>query len=623
MLPFPAVLGQDSAQKALLLNLISPRIGGALLMGAKGTAKSTLVRSLARLLPGTRIVNVPIGITEDRLLGGLDWRAAVKTGRKVFSPGLLAEAHGHILYLDEVNVMDERLVRTVLDAADCGEVRFERDGLSLSYPCAFSLAASMNPEEGGLSPHILDRFGLCVAMGTVEDPVQRREILKRSLPYANGSVLHREWKEKEDSLALLIRESRSRIPRVRIPDEPLGLAVGLASAQGCVGHRGEIALCRAAKALAAWYGHSDVTECHIREIAALALDHRASGLGKGAQPEAPADSESGPESESEPKSDSRPGPKDAKEGQTGSAAASGQDSTSATKNDPIVSSRHPDEQTRSGILEGYSAPQMPNKTFNREKTGTKGGRRHQAQSLLRSGRACGQGRPAGTPRGISWDATLKQALPRQAERQKGNLRVSIHPEDIRENKRKGKTGRILLFLVDASGSMGAHKRMAAAKGCIHAALKEAYLRRDRVALMIFRRKETRLLLPLTKSPDLAERLLREIPTGGETPLALGIGDALAFCRKIRRREIATPIHFLLFSDGRANVSATGRNPIEEALDICRSAAKESISFSMVDTESGFVRLGMARKIADQLKASYYRLEDLSGSDSSSRILPAP
>jgi magnesium chelatase subunit D len=622
MFPFSAVLGQESAQKALLLNLISPRIGGVLLTGAKGTAKSTLVRSLARLLPGTRIVTVPIGITEDRLLGGLDWQAAVQTGRKAFSPGLLAEAHGHILYLDEVNLMDERLVHTVLDAAECGEFRFERDGLSLSYPCAFSLAASMNPEEGGLSPQILDRFGVCVTMGVVEDPAQRREILRRSLPYANESGLHGEWREKEDSLALRIRESQSRISQLRIPTESLGLAVGLASAQDCVGHRGEIALCRAAKALAAWYGHTGVTESHIREIAALALDHRASGLGKGAQPDMPADSEP------EPKSDSRPGSKDAtesragREGQADPAAAFGQDSASVTKNDPVASSRHPDEETRSGILEGYSAPQMPGKTFNRERPGAKNGRQHQAQSVLREGgRASGQRRPAGKPKGISWDATLKQALPRQAERRKGNLRVSIHPEDIRENKRKGKTGRILLFLVDASGSMGAHKRMAAAKGCIHAALKEAYLRRDRVALMIFRRRETRILLPLTKSPDLAERLLREIPTGGETPLALGIGDALAFCRKIMRRETATPIHILLFSDGRANVSTTGRNPIEETLDTCRSAEKEGVSFSIVDTESGFVRLGMARKIADQLNASYYHLEDL-GSDSASDILPA-
>ncbi|HKP95736.1 MAG TPA: ATP-binding protein [Fibrobacteria bacterium] len=615
MFPFSAVVGQEKAQKALCLNLISPGIGGALLMGSKGTAKSTLVRSLARLLPEARIFNVPVGITEDHLLGGLDWHAAIKTGRTVFSPGLLAEAHGHILYLDEVNLLDERLVHAVLDAAECGEVRFERDGLSLGYPCFFSLVASMNPEEGDLSPHLLDRFGLCVDMGAVEDPAQRTEILRRRLPFEKDPMLFlQEWRKKENSLAIRIRESQARMSQVRFPAELLGVAVGLSSAKGCAGHRGEIALCRAAKALAAWYGRSGVTERHIREIAAFALDHRASDLPKDAPPEAPAVS----------KSDSDPGSEGLKGAKRSRADATDpleRDVAAASKQDSVVSSRTPGEEIQFGISEGYSAPETANSPFDREKSGAKSGRRHRTRSVLGRGRASGHRRPVGKPRSISWDATLKQALPRQAGRRKGNLCVSIRCEDIRENRRKGKTGRILLFLVDASGSMGAHRRMAAAKGCILAALKDAYLRRDRVALMVFRRRETRLLLPLAKSPDLAERLLREIPTGGETPLALGIGNALDFCRKIKARESATPIHVLLFSDGRANVSTTGRNPIEETLDICKTAAKENLSFTVVDTETGFVRLEMALKIADHLKASYRRLEDLRENNTNSRIIP--
>jgi magnesium chelatase subunit D len=629
MYPLSAVWGRDDARIALLLNLVHPGIGGVLLMGAKGTGKSTLARSLGGLLPETRVFNIPLGIGQERLLGGLDWAAVPKTALRSFRPGLLSEANGHIVHLDDVNLMDERIVHTVLNAAACGRVRIERDGFSLEYPCSFILVASMHPEGGPLSAHILDRFGLCAQMEGQGDSTRRKEILERCLAYASGSgAFHGEWEAMENALAVRIREARTRIGSTVFPDGLHGSAVALSAEQGCLGHRGELALCRAAKALAAWRGSERVTEDHLRESAGLALNHRvsamprkASGEGDSGHGEDPSPGSGGMDETGTSNASRGHGGNPARQGKIrrdpGKHSGEGMNPSNPGSHAPgsHASEKLPDDRWID-ILTGFSAPDMLQGQKEKGEKGAKapkGGRGRKGRSDRAAACSSSHALSGSARRDISWNATLVHALPLQALRPKRNTIITLMPEDLMMKAHKGKAGRILVFLVDASGSMGAGRRMAAAKGSILSALKQAYVNRDRVALLVFRKRECTLRLPLTRSPAMAERLLKEIPTGGETPLALGLRTAFEYCGKLKGREPATPVHLFLFSDGRANVSVTGGDPVGEAMALCARMGRETFAYSVIDTETGFVRLGLAQRISKLLKASYCRLEELNGS----------
>lgn len=616
-----ATSGRLEPKTLLLLSLLLPRLGGVLLRGPRGVGKSTLVRSLEGFLPGRRLLAVPPGIPEERLFGGLDWEAALHNGCRRFRPGLLARADGHVLFLDGVNRMDPGLLHRILDVSETGILRIEREGLSLVRPVAFSLIAALDPGEGGLSPALLDRFGLCADWSEAPSPAQRRRILADLLerepsgppggpekPETERSDADREvWRRRFEA-------AEGRLQRMEVPEEALRAAVSEAIGRECPGHRGEAALGRAAMAWAAWSGEEEVRSPHVREMAAYALHHR--GLHPSeppAPPSRPADVFDTPTPE--------PGlaPANAGKGQDSSGKRPDQSlgGIHTPSPGPPGTRREEDRPAHAvalpgggpqDILAGYFGPEMAGGATPRSGTGSKGGRRHGDRALLRQGRSPGNSRM--TPGSIDWDATLKRALLFQASRPAGKLRLNVRPEDIRFNPLKGPVGRILLFLVDASGSMGARRRMAAAKGSIQSALRRAYLCRDRVAMMAFRHRECRLLLPPTRSPDRAEHLLRDMATGGGTPLAHGLRQALEFGRTLKLRETTTPLHVLLFTDGRANVSLTGQDPVQEALQISERAAREGIAFTVVDTETGFVRLEMARELARGLGARYCRLDEL-------------
>lgn len=311
--PFSAIVGQDGLKEALLLHAIDPRIGGVVILGHRGTAKSTAVRSLARLLPpipvvfGCRfhcdparpeshctecrdraerrthqdehiripVVDLPLGATEDRVVGGLDVEAALADGRKVFAPGLLAQAHRGFLYIDEVNLLDDHLVDLILDAAASGVNVIEREGVSLRHPAEFVLIGSGNPEEGDLRPQLLDRFGLCVHVETVGDLAQRAEIVRRRYAYESDPAAFRaSWAAEEAALQERIVDARSRLGRIQIPEAaPLAVAAAAERLQ-IQGHRGEVTTLKAAVAMAAWQGSATLGADHVRNVAVLALRHR-------------------------------------------------------------------------------------------------------------------------------------------------------------------------------------------------------------------------------------------------------------------------------------------------------------------------------------------------------------
>ncbi|HEY5250789.1 MAG TPA: ATP-binding protein, partial [Acidimicrobiales bacterium] len=270
--PFSAVVGHENLRMALLLCAVDPGIGGVLLRGQKGSAKTTLARGLATLLPGDApFVELPVGASEDRLVGSIDLRAALTGGERRFASGLLQAAHGGVLYVDEVNLLPDHLVDVLLDVAASGVNRVEREGVSHSHPSRFVLVGSMNPEEGELRPQLLDRFGLSVDVIASTDPDERAEAVQRRLAFdADPEGFLANWQDAEDAL----RARLERATPAPLPSE-LILAVSTLCAQaGAEGLRADLVICRAAAALAGWEGGQEASESEVRRVAELALGHR-------------------------------------------------------------------------------------------------------------------------------------------------------------------------------------------------------------------------------------------------------------------------------------------------------------------------------------------------------------
>jgi magnesium chelatase subunit I len=313
--PFTAIVGQEQLKTALILNVIDPGIGGLLVMGEKGTAKSTAVRALAELLPEImvvrecrfhcdpegelcgscreqrdgqglasatarmRVVELPLGITEDRLIGTLDIEHAIKQGEKRFEPGLLANANRNFLYVDEVNLLEDHIIDLLLDSAAMGVNTVEREGISFSHPARFILVGSMNPEEGDLRPQLLDRFGLCVQVSGLHDREQRMEILRRRAAFdSDATAFGVQWREQQEELAQRIVDARERLNSVALTDSALERIVTITSALQLDGHRADIVIMKSARALAAYRGLGKMGNGELRDAALLALPHRQKRL---------------------------------------------------------------------------------------------------------------------------------------------------------------------------------------------------------------------------------------------------------------------------------------------------------------------------------------------------------
>lgn len=312
--PFVAIVHQESLKKSLILNVINPSLSGVLIRGEKGTAKSTAVRALADLLPEidvvegdpfqsdpadpktmspdvraryeageelpvrhrkVRVVELPISATEDRVVGTLDLEQALKEGRKQIEPGLLASAHRGILYVDEVNLLDDHVVDVLLDSAAMGVNTIEREGISFSHAARFTLVGTMNPEEGDLRPQLLDRFGLCVHVEGLNTPKDRVEVVKRRAAFEEDPAgFAEQWAEETAKLRDAVAVAVKRCPHVQASDAILFNIAERSLQLGVDGHRSDIVMLKAAKALAAWAGRDEVLPADVNEAAGLALAHR-------------------------------------------------------------------------------------------------------------------------------------------------------------------------------------------------------------------------------------------------------------------------------------------------------------------------------------------------------------
>lgn len=627
---FSAIVGQDQLKLALILNAINPQIGGVLIRGEKGTAKSTTVRALASLLHETQIVTLPLNATEDRVAGGIDFNLAVKSGDRVLQPGLLAKAHQGILYVDEVNLLDDHIVDIILDASASGENRIEREGISFSHPSAFVLVGTMNPEEGELRPQLLDRFGLCVEVVSEKDLEKRILLMLRKEDYDTDpeDFLNR-FQVDNTILSDRIMAAREGVGDVRFPSRIRHFIASLCAENNVAGHRADLVIEQAAKAFAAYQGKSEVGMEEIKQVAEFALVHRKRDPIPPPPPEPSHDHDHESKEKDKDQENSHPDPEENSENSENSESDDEQDQNDddieGNKDDQASGQEQfaPEPQEKDGeqdkkevlekIFEVGETFKVKKFTSPKDRIIRRGsGKRSRSRTAAKQGRYVRSTIPKGS-HDIAFDATLRAAAPFQLQRKnKGNLAIILKDQDIRKKIREKRMGNFLLFLVDASASMGARGRMAASKGAIMSLLLDAYQKRDKVAMVTFRKDEAFVNLAPTSSVELAGRLLSEMPVGGRTPLSSGLVKGFELLRNhLIREPEARPIAIII-TDGRGNVSLGNKKPFQEAMDLAgRIALEDRIQFIVVDSESqGAVSFGLAEKLAGQLNAAYFKIQDL-------------
>lgn len=650
--PFGAIVGMDDLKLALLLNAVSPGIGGVLVRGEKGTAKSTVVRGLAELLPPVAVVDgcrfacdpaspdpgcpdgphppgaaarerparlaeLPVGATEDRLVGSLDIERALTEGATAYQPGLLAAAHRGVLYVDEVNLLHDHLVDLLLDAAALGTSYVEREGVSLAHAATFLLVGTMNPEEGELRPQLLDRFGLTVGVTASRDAAERAEVVRRRLAYeADPPGFAARWADTTERLARRVTAARARLPRVRLPDAVLRQICAVCGGFGVDGLRADLVTARAAIALASWHGRDEVSVDDVRQAARLALPHRrrrdpfdAPGLDEEALDEAlrtaAEDPPRGPDDDDPTGGggDGRRAPPAQAERADGAVPPPRQRDETGSDHGDRAHAHHPDGPAPAGVVAAGATFRPPVFTIPGVGKGAAGRR---SAARIPQGRLIGARVPRGRVASVHLPATLRAAAPHQRARgwrpaTGGTLRLA--PADLRESVRQGREGNLVLFAVDASGSMAAAQRMRAVKGAVLSLLLDAYQRRDKVGMISFRGDAADVVLPPTSSVEAAARRLAELPAGGRTPLAEGLRRAREVLEAERLRDPSRRPLLVVVTDGRA--TSSGQGAVTRAAALLRGVASV-----VVDCESGPVRLGLAGDLATVLGGVLVRLDEL-------------
>lgn len=647
--PFSAVVGSEDMALALILSTISPEVGGVLVRGEKGTAKTTMVRALADVLPSisviegcrfscdpadpdptcpdgphdhpvatsrpARLVELPVGATEDRVIGSLDLRQALGVGQVVYEPGLLATAHRGILYVDEVNLLHDHLVDLLLDAAAMGRSTVEREGVSVAHAARLILIGTMNPEEGELRPQLLDRFGLTVEIAAPRDPELRAEVIRRRMAFdRDPAAFVADYSAGEDELRAKIITARSLLPSVRLDDRQLATIARVCGAFEVDGMRADIVTARAAAAHAAWQGRREITKSDIRAAARLALPHRrrrnpfdAPGLDEDLldrlldeEPEPdprPPDRQppGGPSMDSSPNGQPPESPEGASTGSAHQdlqpAQGSGRNERSSGSQDRMFSAGAP-YHTRLFAAPGIGIGEA--------------GRRSRALTSL--GRTVGA-IPTNHDHGrLHLTATIRAAAPHQPARGRlpaEQLRLAV--SDLHLAVTEGRESNLVLLVVDASGSMAARRRMEAVKAAALSLLLDAYQRRDKIGLITFRGATGTLALPPTSSVDTAARRLQELPTGGRTPLAEGLLCAAETLRLERIRDSRRRPLLVLVTDGRAT---HGPDAVGRSRWVADRLRRTGVASLVIDCESGPMSLGLAQTLSLHLGAQYLTVDEV-------------
>ncbi len=581
MIPFSQFYGLKKAKLALILNAIDPKIGGVILIGRRGTGKSSLIRAFKNILPDeVPFLDAPLNITEDALCGSIDIEGTIKKGKRVFQPGVLSRVDGGFLFIDEINLLNPEIVSIIFEVQERGENVVEREGLSISSPSRFSVLATMNPEEGDISPHILDRFGMCVVFDGVSE--RRRKI---AMKLHSGVIkIRTHW---DRILRERIESAKNLLEKLELDDEILSYITSLSLSLGAFTHRADITLAKAARAYAAFKGDRSVRKEHVDGVLELVMTHRRRSI---LPP---------PEEEERDGKNER----DSEERDTSPSNTTGK-AIDLTET----------QETGGGREEIFEVGRVfPVKRFyfRKDRIFRKGslGRRSGTRFSGRSGRYV-KAVMRRNENDIAIDATIRAASCYQRIRGRRD-RLIIKEEDFRFRERERKVGHLFVFVVDSSGSMGVKRRMVEVKGAVMSLLMDCYKMRDRVSLIVFRNDGAEVILPPTKSVELASKSLKEIPTGGRTPLGAGLLKAYEISKNELLKRPSTKITLIIITDGRVNKSISHLPPMEEAERILYLLRELNVNSIVVDTQAGgLIRSDFPMKMAEILSSPYFTLDAL-------------
>ncbi len=637
------MVGQQKMRLALILNAINPSIGGVLICGRRGTGKSTAVRALTSLLPPitgvadcpyfcdptapqwmcnecqtrydhqetysiaqrpVHLVTLPLNASEDRVAGSFDLATALARGVSHFSPGLLAAANRGFLYVDEINLLNDHIVDLLLDAAALGVNRVERDNISLAHPARFVLMGTMNPEEGVLRPQLLDRIGLYVVAEDLRDPEIRALVVERRLAYdASPTGFIAQWADAEQALHERIKHAQQLLPSVGVSAYLRQVVALLVDRQlHAEGHRGDLVVLRAARALAAWEGRTDVQYSDIEQAVELALPHRARA-GTPLRQQLTQTLDRLPE---------------------GTTDVDIPQEIATIDDDIDVDKRNDEREGAAGLtrrLRGEQDVVQVQALISVERdrlTRQESGRRFLSLSARRSGRFT-RSRQSKPVTDIAFAATIRAAAPYQRVRGRNNGgKLKLHPEDLRQKIRERKTRSLLVFVIDGSDSVMARQLMPKTKRILLALLQNAYEKRDRVAMLVFRFAQGRVVLPPTRNFARARRSVEELYIGGCTPLATGLLEGLRLAETERLRDPTTKPILIVLTDGLANIDLSGNmrhdTPRRDALNVAQEIAERQIPAIIIDTnpyptvtnEAGEKVPSPSRELAQALAADYYQ-----------------